>query len=182
MEDLLGDLHLPEVVEQPASTQHDHLVATKADRLADRDREDADVDHVVVGVLVVRLDGREQERLRRVGHDLLRESGGDALRLFHRGGPAGRDALRGLLQELHAGGVAPQEFLHGTRLLVGVADRPHGVDPDAGEVPVRVGLAAEDRDEDRQLLRVGGREQLHGLDAGFLERLQQPVVGERGAR
>ena len=80
-EDFPRDLDLADVMQESAGAQRNDLVPAKPDRLADGNREDAHVDHVVVGVFVVGLDSGQQQRLGRVGHHPLGEAGGDPSRL-----------------------------------------------------------------------------------------------------
>ena len=74
--------------------------------------QDADVDHVVVGVLVVRLHGREQERLRGVGGDVVGEELGDLSGLLHVARLAREHPRRRFPQELQTQRVAAQQLGH----------------------------------------------------------------------
>ena len=112
LEDLRRDLDLADVVQQAADPQDDRLVSRQADRMGESEREDADVDHVMVRVLVVRLHGREEERLRRIGDQQVRDPLRETDRRVHVRRTPGQQPRRRRSQQIQAGRVAPQQLPH----------------------------------------------------------------------
>ena len=62
IENLGGDRHFADVVEKGAGTDRNEILLRQAEVLAGRHRHQAGVDRVIEGVLVVALDGAEQQR------------------------------------------------------------------------------------------------------------------------
>ena len=112
LEDLRRDLDLADVVQQAADPQGDRLVSRQADRMGEGEREDADVDHVMVRVLVVRLHGREEERLRRIRDQEVRDPLRETDRRVHVRRTPGQQPRRRRPQQIQAGRVAPQQLPH----------------------------------------------------------------------
>ncbi len=178
LQDLPGHAHLPHVVEERADAQLHDLVPGKPDGLPEGQREETDVHHVVVGVLVVRLHGGQQQRLRGVTVHEPRQLLDQPTRPLEVGRPSRRHASRLEPEQLQSGRVAaPQRRSLAARLRL--LRGPHPIQGDPVEDRLQPAPAEQHLDERVEVALAHAREELDGLDAGLLEGLDQTEQRQR---